>query len=123
MSSLVDQEMLKLINDKGCALNLGDRMEILAEYKLPTDKRAENVIISGCVVLFRLPRILRSFANVLEDSGVSYTFLSEEYCCGNYLYRPAIKARDDKAIKECRVYSKQFIGRNIVRAKNWGQKG
>jgi len=66
--------------------------------------------------------MLRSLANVLEKFGVSFTFLSKEYCCGNYLYRPAIKAKDEQALEECRAYSKEFAGKNIAQAKELGAK-
>lgn len=122
MSSLIDSGMVQLINQKGSALDLGDRMTVLAEYSLPTDKNAENVIISGCLVMFMFPGILRTFAGFLERAGVPFTFLSKEYCCGNYLYRPAVKARDEQALEECRQYSREFIGRNIARAKELGAK-
>lgn len=122
MNSLIDQSMLDRINQNGCALDLGQRAGVLAEYGLPVDKQAENVIISGCLVMFMLPRVLKSLANILEKAGLSFTFLSREYCCGNYLYRPAVKARDEEAMARCREYSRDFTGRNITRAKELGAK-
>lgn len=122
MNSLIDRTMVDRIDATGCALDLGDRAGVLAESGLPVDTRAENVIISGCLVMFMLPRVLRSLAGILEKAGLSFTFLSREYCCGNYLYRPAVKARDEEAIARCREYSRDFTGRNIARAKELGAK-
>ena len=59
-----------------------------------------------------LPHILSSFSRLLERKGFSYTYLSKEYCCGNLLYRPAVKAHDDRAMAECRGLSKEFVSNN-----------
>ncbi len=122
MGNLIDREMVERIRKEGVAREMGDRIEILNDYGFPVDKEAENVIISGCLVMFSMTQILRSLANVLEQSGVSFTFLSKEYCCGNYLYRPSIKAKDEQAVEECRGYSKEFIGKNIEKARELGAK-
>ncbi len=61
-----------------------------------------------------------TFARILERGGMDFTFLSKEYCCGNYLYRPAIKAKDEEAMTECRSYSKEFTGLNIEQMKRLG---
>ncbi len=122
MSSLINVEMVERIRKTGLTLEKGSRVEILHQYGLPVDRQAEHVILSGCLIMFSLPQILRSLANVLEKSGVSFTFLSKEYCCGNFLYRPAIKERDEAALEACRAYSKEFIGKNIEQAKNLGAK-
>ena len=122
MTNLINMEMVERIREKGVTLERGSREDILNQHGFPVDREAEHVILSGCLVLFSMPHILRSLANVLERSGVSFTFLSKEYCCGNYLYRPAIKARDEQALEECRAYSKEFIGKNIEQAKKLGAR-
>jgi hypothetical protein len=66
-----------------------------------------------------LPGILVSLARYFDRKGFSYTFLSEEYCCGNTLYRPAIKARDDGAMSECRELSKGFVEKTLQSAKKF----
>lgn len=122
MSHLVDEKMLKRIERTGTALDLGDRAEMIKKFGLPADREAENVVISGCLTMFMATRVLRSLVNIFDRAGLSYTFLSTEYCCGNYLYRPAIKARDDSAMDICREYSRDFIGRNLGRARELGAK-
>jgi len=123
MHSLIDKEMVDTIRATGKTdKNLPDRVDILTKYDLPYDRDAENVVISGCQILSALPTVLSSLARLFERKGLSYTFLSKEYCCGNYLYRPIIKARDDIAMAECRALSKEFVARNIDKAKGLGAK-
>jgi hypothetical protein len=121
--SLVDEAMVDTIRTTGNAYaGLPDRADILKEFGLPCDREAENVIISGCLILSTLTSVLCSLSRIFEEYGFSHTFLSREYCCGNYLYRPAIKNRDERALSECRQLSREFIGKNINRAKSLGAK-
>ena len=123
MSKLINKGMLNNIRTEGCSIGNGsDRIKILEKYNLPYDQKAENIIITGCVIISVLPKVIKSLTNIFDKKGLSYSFLSKEYCCGNYLYRPAIKARDQVAIKECQNLSKDFIGKNIEQAKKLGAK-
>ncbi len=123
MHNLIDKEMVETIRNTGkTSRNLPNREDILREHAMPYDKAAENVIITGCQILSSLPHILGALTRILDRKNFSYTFLSREYCCGNYLYRPAIKARDDEAMAECRLFSKEFVKKNIDQAKSLGAK-
>ena len=123
MHPLLDGTIVEAIRTTGKTnTSLPDRIDVLEEYRLPYDQPAENVIISGCQILSSLPHVLSSLARILELGGLSYSFLSQEYCCGNYLYRPAIKARDEEAMAECRSLSKGFVEENIRAAKCLGAK-
>jgi Fe-S oxidoreductase len=123
MHPLIDKEIVDTIRDTGkTSEQLPDRTEILEENHLPYNRKAENVIISGCQIISTLPHVLSSLSRIFDSKGLSYTYLSKEYCCGNYLYRPAIKARDDQAIAECRKLSKEFVSNNIQQAKKLGAK-
>jgi hypothetical protein len=123
MHSLIDKNMVDTIRTTGKAnADLPEREHLLNQYALPYDRHAENAIISGCQILATLPNILSSLARLFDKNDFSYTFLSEEYCCGNYLYRPAIKVRDDDAMAECRELSKEFVKKNIELAKELGAK-
>lgn len=120
---LVDQSMVDTIRATGNAFEgLPDRSDILKEFGLPCDREAENVVISGCMVLSTITGVLCSLSRIFEEYGLSHTFLSREYCCGNYLYRPAVKSRDERALSECQQLSREFIGKNISRAKSLGAK-
>lgn len=123
MHPLIDEGMVETIRETGnTAAGLPPRIEILERHGLPYDREAENVIVSGCQILYLLPKVLSSLAHVLETGGFSFTFLSREYCCGNYLYRPAIKARDDGALADCRELSKEFVSLNLLAAKGLGAR-
>ncbi|MBT4088116.1 MAG: hypothetical protein HOE30_06460 [Deltaproteobacteria bacterium] len=102
MHALIDKQSVQDINRTGCySTEFPDRKSILDEYNLPYDREADNAIITGCQILPLLPNIIASLTRFFDKRGLSYTLLSEEYCCGNYLYRPAIKARDEEAMDEC----------------------
>lgn len=121
MNPLIDVNMVECMRRTGKAFEtLPDRREILEKHRLPWDRRARNVIVSGCQILSALPHVLTSLCRVFDRGGLDYTFLSVEYCCGNYLYRPAIQARDENALSECRQISRELVQRNIERAKELG---
>ena len=121
MHALIDEQMIEHIRTTGHALeDQPDRVEIMDSLGLPYDRPAENVVIMGCQNLKLMPQVIQKFARVLERGGMDFTFLSKEYCCGNYLYRPAIKAKDEEAMAQCRSYSKEFVGLNIERMKKLG---
>ncbi len=123
MSSFIDVQMVERIRLTGNALEDGfKRREVMESLRLPFDRPAENVIIMGCQNLKAMPGVIQKFARVLDRGGMHYTFLSKEYCCGNYLYRPAIKAKDAVALAECRSLSKEFVGLNLQQAKKLGAK-
>jgi hypothetical protein len=123
MHPLIDKKIVDTIRSTGASnANLPDRVGVLEKHSLPYDRPAENVVISGCQVLPFLPQVLASLARLLDQGGVSYSFLSKEYCCGNFVYRPAIKAGDDEAVAECRELSREFVARNLEQAKELGAK-
>lgn len=123
MHPLIDENAVELIRTTGNGLKgLPDRKTVFEDKGLPYDRQAENVIISGCQILSFLPHVLSSLASIYDRRGFSYTFLSKEYCCGNNLYRPAIKARDDAALDECRGLSKEFVAKNLEMAKELGAR-
>lgn len=123
MHPLINEDMVENIRDTGnAAAGLPQRGEILEKHGLPYDREAENVIVTGCQILYLLPEVLSSLARVLERGGFSHTFLSREYCCGNYLYRPAIKARDEAAMAGCRELSREFVDLNLRAAGELGAR-
>lgn len=123
MHSLIDKKSVENINRTGCyTTDFPDRKSVLDEYALPYDREAENAVITGCQILPLLPNVLVSLARFFDKRNFSYTFLSEEYCCGNNLYRPAIKARDDEAMSECRELSKDFVQKTLQSARKFGAK-
>jgi len=123
MHDLIGQKVVECIRTTGkTSPSLPDRIPILKDYKLPYDEPAENILVSGCQVLPGSPHLLPPLARLFMRKGLSYTMLSTEYCCGNYLYRPAIAARDEEAMNECRELSREFVGRNVSQAERLGAK-
>ncbi len=123
MHALIDEKVVTTIRTTGNTdANMTDRVAILDACNLPCDRQADNVIISGCQIPFLIPHVLQQYALILDRCGVSYTFLSKEYCCGNMLYRPAIKHRDKEAIAECRSLSREFIEMTLRSAKALGAR-
>ena len=123
MHALIDEQIVATIRTTGNTdAHMVNRVEILEKHQLPYDREADTVIISGCQIPFLIPHVLQQYALILDRCGVSYTFLSKEHCCGNYLYRPAIKQRDEQALAECRSLSQEFIGMNLELARALGAK-
>lgn len=123
MHRLIDEKMVELIRTTGKTFaDLPDRIEIMDSLHLPYDRPADNAVIMGCQNLKLVPSTLQALSRILQRGGMSYTFLGQEYCCGNYLYRPAMKAKDEEAMTECRSLSKEFISRNIAAAKKLGAR-
>lgn len=123
MHPLIDHAMVGTIRTTGNTRSgLPNRIERMASMNLPFDRPAENVVIMGCQNLEVVPNALENFSRILDQGGIDYTYLGKEYCCGNYLYRPAIKAKDEKALEECRALSKEFVGKNLEQAKTLGAR-
>lgn len=123
MHSLIDAAMVNTIRATGKTREaLPERRPILDDHHLPYDRPAENVVISGCQVLPTMPHLLDPLSRIFNQKGLSHTFLSKEYCCGNYLYRPAIKKKDEAAMAECRALSREFVGLNMKQARALGAK-
>lgn len=123
MNLLIDEQMVKAIQKTGnMNEKLTNRIDILDAYNLPYDRSADNVIISGCQVPYTMPIVLQKFSRILEQGGISFTFLSKEYCCGNRLYRPAIEERNDEALNECRSLSREFVFLNLQKARELGSR-
>ncbi|MFO7987186.1 MAG: heterodisulfide reductase-related iron-sulfur binding cluster [Desulfatiglandaceae bacterium] len=123
MHSLIDWPMVDTIRATGkTSEDLPERIPILEEHHLPYDQPAENVVVSGCQILPGMPHLLDPLARIFNKKGLSYTFLSREYCCGNYLYRPAIKEKNDAAMAECRELSREFVGMNVKQARELGAR-
>ncbi|MGC9325985.1 MAG: heterodisulfide reductase-related iron-sulfur binding cluster [Desulfomonilia bacterium] len=123
MHPLIDEHVVKAIRSTGnMNETLTNRVDILEAYNLPYDRSADNVIISGCQIPYSIPAVLQKFSRILDNGGISFTFLSQEYCCGNTLYRPAVKERNDDALNECRSLSREFISLNLQMARELGSR-
>jgi Fe-S oxidoreductase len=123
MHPLIDERMVEVIRRTGNAFeHTPERTGILEENHLPYDRRAENVVITGCQIPPLLPHVLGSLARIYDRTRFSYTFLSRELCCGNYIYRPAVAARDEEALAACRELSREFLSENLRAARELGAR-
>lgn len=99
------------------------KRNLFKDIECPADKKADYVLLSGCNPPVDNPWIFRSLKNFLEYYGVSYTFLSQEYCCGWIpLMQPASIAKDEEKIKKLKPVAEEFAWENIKQAKKLGAK-
>ncbi len=57
MHSLIDENIVETIRSTGNATeNLPERIEVMQSHSLPYDRKAENVIITGCQILGSMPK-------------------------------------------------------------------
>lgn len=78
MHSLIDINTVETIRTTGNTnSDLPDRTEILKTHNLPIDQPSQEVIITGCQIIGLIPRVLRKFADILDQKEISYTFLSK----------------------------------------------
>lgn len=82
------------------------------------DQRAEYAVLLGCNALFRFYHV-KSFVELLERLGISYSFLSKEFCCG-HSYLPA-KHRGPE-MEPLEPYIRDHEGRNMAAAEALGAR-
>ena len=83
-----------------------------------TDQPSENVLLTGCHPLTSFTPV-KSVSDVLTHYGVSFTFLSREYCCGHQpltLYFNEDKQEPSK-IRIYDDFARKSESQNIVKAK------
>lgn len=56
---------------------------LIKKYKLP--EKADVVFFTGCVSSYLLIKMMNSALKILRKSGLNYTVLKDEWCCGNIL--------------------------------------
>ena len=85
------------------------------------DKRAQYAVMTGCNPLFSLTAV-KSFLDLLNYFGVSYTFLSKEVCCGRPI-REGMFYNEPAGAGEKRKYDDFIRGSlldNVNQAKELG---
>ena len=93
------------------------------EVGLNADQEADHVFIAGCAQPEGMPHVFSALKNCLDRFGVSYTFLSKEYCCGWMpLGQPAVMAKNEEDIASSKEISKEFIQENFKQARDLGAK-
>jgi Fe-S oxidoreductase len=87
------------------------------------DARAEYAVMTGCNPLFSLTAV-KSFLDLLQHFGVSYTFLSKEVCCGRPI-REGMFYQAPPDAGEKRTYDDFIRGsllENVTRARELGAR-
>ncbi|MDO8689455.1 MAG: (Fe-S)-binding protein, partial [Dehalococcoidia bacterium] len=122
MSEVAQDKLAKLeqIGSQGPSVEIGAmRLRLIKETMgAKVDQRADYAILAGCNAPFRFFH-LKSFVDLLERLGVSYSFLSNEFCCGSS-YLP----KNDKSpeLDALEPYACGYEGRNIAAAGALGAK-
>ena len=79
----------------------------------PPKTSAEYAIVFGCYSLYsNHTRLLKIYVNLLEQFGVDYTFLENEYCCGSPLVQASKRPERNQAVDAAR----SFLQLNIQQA-------
>jgi heterodisulfide reductase subunit D len=63
-----------------------DRMRWISDDAKPSAK-ADTALFMGCTAPYQRPELMRATARVLKASGVDFTVLPDEWCCGSPLFR------------------------------------
>jgi Fe-S oxidoreductase len=122
---VIDEKAIENIRTYGVYHNSGaGRQKVLFEdIGLNADREAEYVIIAGCVQPEGMPNVFSALKNVFDQLGISYTFLSKEYCCGWMpLGQPAVMAKNEEDIAASKELAGQFVQENFKQAKSLGAR-
>lgn len=113
--------IVRQIDKQGIHLDGGEiRLRILRDIMgAKIDQRADYVILTGCN---HPPRFypLKAFIGLLKDFGVSYTFLSTEYCCGSPLLPKQFPGQGSKETLRLEALAGELQRRNHSAARNLG---
>lgn len=109
---------IQQIESQGPSVKVG-AMRLLKEMMgARVDQPAEYAILVGCNAPFCFYHV-KSFVDLLERLGVSYSFLSREFCCGSS-YLPKNDLSPELAALE--PYARDYQGRNVLAAETLGAK-
>lgn len=108
------------IENQGPSVEIGAmRLRLLKEtIGARVDQQAEYAVLAGCNAPFRFYHV-KSFVELLERLGISYSFLSKEYCCGNS-YLPKNDRSPELAVLEPHTIDHE--SRNMAAAESLGAK-
>jgi Fe-S oxidoreductase len=122
---MLNKDAIANIRKYGVYQDTGEarRKVLFEDIGLNADEKADYVFIAGCVQPVGMPHVFSALKNLLDKFGVSYTFLSKEYCCGWMpLGQPSVMAKNDEDIENSKELAKEFVLENFQQAKNLGAK-
>lgn len=122
MSDIAPDKVAKLqqIGEQGPSVEIGAmRLRIIKEtIGARVDQAADYAVLTGCNAPYRFHHV-KALVDLLERLGVSYSFLSKEYCCGSS-YLPKNDKSPELADLEPRARDHQ--GMNFSAAEALGAK-
>ncbi len=122
MEDIAPDKVAKLqqIEIQGPSVEIGAmRLRLVKEtIGARVDQQADYVILTGCNAPYRFYH-LKSFIELLERLGASYTLLSKEFCCGSS-YLPKNDESPELAVLE--PYAKDYERRNVAASEALGAK-
>lgn len=71
-------------NGNPYSMNSGFHKNVIKEQETPKEKN-KTLLFLGCTIRYKLPEIVDSVMNFLDKSGIDFTILEDEPCCGNIL--------------------------------------
>ena len=77
-------------------------------------RKAENLIIFGCYIPFRIPLSVPAYTTLLDRLGLEWTFLEKEYCCG----LPMVEMTQGEQREAMVEAAKEFLYLNLSREGN-----
>jgi Fe-S oxidoreductase len=93
------------------------RAGVLSAHGIARPKdQAKNCIIFGCYRPFSTPFLVRDYIRLLDILSIDYTYLDQEYCCGNPLTMTASREQRDNVLN----ISREFIELNLNQAQQKG---
>jgi len=120
---MFDQQMIANIRESGLAQGAAEveaRNKLLGDIGFRVANGAEYALITSCFLPSLVTQDARCFARLLDHLGVDYTLLPTEYCCGNLLYRQALKDKTGEALKEADALAGEFLENNFGQARELG---
>jgi Fe-S oxidoreductase len=120
---MLNESLIAKIRESGIVqgeAEAGQRAKLLRQLGFRTAGRAEYALIASCFLPSMVPEDMKAFASLLQHYGVDYTLLPKEYCCGNLLYRQALKSKRDEELKEADALAGEFLEANLSQARKVG---
>ncbi len=121
---MLDQQMIANIRQSGLAQGAADverRDRVLRqEMGFRVADGVEYALIASCFLPFLVPRDMEAFKNLLDHFRINYTLLPRERCCGNLLFRQALKDKAGDELKQADVLAREFLDENLRQAREVG---
>lgn len=121
---MLDQKTIDNIRETGHmqgAEAVEERNRILRqELGFRVADRAEYALIASCFLPTLITQDMKAFKNLLEYLEIDYTLLPKERCCGNLLYRMALKDKTGEELKQAVVIAQEFLEDNLRQAGEVG---